>query len=213
LSIARIGPIMNAGPNGPKEGDKEMQEDRALSRSETHDMSVIIGARAKVLKAHVDEQATACLADFEKKLAARYSFDQDEVWKAAAEAAQKVVTEAQEKIAERCEKLGIPKTFAPSLELEWYSRGENASRERRAELRVVAKAAITAMSKAAITKIEKQSLELRTQVVALGLLSPAAKAFLESLAPVDETMRALDFGEIEQKLTDLRVEQRRLSRY
>jgi hypothetical protein len=98
-------------------------------------------------------------------------------------------------------------------DLEWRRRGENASRERRAELRNVAKTEIAAMSRAAITKIEKQSLELRTQVVALGLLSPAAKAFLESLASVEQTMRALDFGQIEQKLTEQKVEQRRLNRF
>ena len=71
---------------------------------------------------------------------------------------------------------------------------------RRNELRRVAKASIDAMTKAAITKIEKQALDLRTQVVGMGLLSPDAKLFLESLAPVEESMRALDFGEIERKL-------------
>ena len=68
------------------------------------------------------------------------------------------------------------------------------------------------MTKAAITKIEKQSLELRTQVVAMGLLSDAAKVFLESLAPVDEAMHSLDFTEIEQKLDrdqQQRIEHRR----
>ena len=54
------------------------------------------------------------------------------------------------------------------------------------------------MTKAAITKIEKQALDLRTQVVGMGLLSADAKMFLESLAPVEEWMRALDFGEIER---------------
>ena len=71
---------------------------------------------------------------------------------------------------------------------------------RRNELRRVAKASIDAMTKAAITKIGKQALDLRTQVVGMGLLSPDAKLFLESLAPVEESMRALDFGEIERKL-------------
>ncbi len=54
------------------------------------------------------------------------------------------------------------------------------------------------MTKAAITKIEKQALDLHTQVVGMGLLSADAKMFLESLAPIEESMRALDFGEIER---------------
>jgi hypothetical protein len=68
------------------------------------------------------------------------------------------------------------------------------------ELRRVAESSIEAMTKAAITKIEKQSLDLRTQVVGMGLLSAEAKMFLESLAPIEDSMRSLDFGEIERRL-------------
>jgi hypothetical protein len=177
-----------------------VRENQELSRSEKHDLCMIIKDRARVLKAHIDEQAAACLADFEKKLAAVYSFDQDAVWAAATKEAQKVVDEAQEQIAERCKERGIPKSFAPGLALQWYGRGENATSARRAELRRVAQAEIAAMSKAAITKIERKSLELRTQVVAMALKSSAAKVFLESLEPVEQMMHLLDFGEIERKL-------------
>jgi hypothetical protein len=173
---------------------------RALSRNETHDLSMIIKDRTKVLRAHAEEQAAACMADFEKKLAAIYSWDQDKVWKEATEQAEKVVKEAQGKVAKRCEELGIPKSFAPSIGMTWQGRGENALAQRRAELRRVAKASIEAMTKAAMTKIERQSLDLRTQVVALGLLSAEAKKFLDSLAPVEDAMHALDFAEMERKL-------------
>jgi hypothetical protein len=173
---------------------------RRLSRGETHDLSMIIKDRTKVLKAHADEQAAACLADFEKNLAAQFDWDQDAIWKAAAQEAEKVARESQEKIARRAEELGIPRTFAPRLGVTWQGRGENAVASRREELRRVAKSAIEAMRKAAVTKIEKQSLDLRTQVVAMGLLSADAKMFLESLAPVEEAMRILDFGEIERRL-------------
>lgn len=174
--------------------------ERTLSRNETHDLSMIIKDRTKVLKAHAEEQAAACMADFEKKLAAIYTFDQDEVWKAATEAAQKVVSESDKQIAKRCKELGIPASFAPRITLSWQGRGENALAARRTELRRVAKSAIEAMTKAAITKIEKQSLDLRTQVVAMALLSSEAKMFLESLAPIEGAMRALDFAEMERKL-------------
>jgi hypothetical protein len=186
---------------------------RQLSRQETHDLSMIIKDRTKVLKAHVEEQGARIMADFEAKIAAEYSFDQDEVWKAAAEAAERVVRESQAKIAERCKELGIPKTFAPRVGLHWEGRGENALASRRAELRRVAKTAIDAMGKAAVTRIEKQSLDLRTQVVAMGLMSADAKLFLESLAPVEEAMRALDFVEIEQRLASDQQNYRRLMRF
>jgi len=182
---------------------------RQLSRNETHDLSMIIKDRTKVLKAHAEEQAAACLADFERQLAAIYSWDQDEVWKKAAEEAQKVCHEVQNKIAKRCEELGIPRTFAPQIGIAWQGRGENASRERRTELRRVAKTSVDAMLKAAVTKIEHQSLDLRTQVVSMGLLSAEAKLFLESLAPVTEAMRSLDFHDIEKKLE--REQQQRIA--
>jgi hypothetical protein len=190
------------------------EEPRKLSRNETHDLSMIIKDRTKVLRAHAEEQAAACMADFETKMATVYTFDQDEVWKKATEEARRVVEQSQNTIAKRCKELGIPASFAPSISASWQGRGENMLAARRTELRRVAKASIDAMTKAAITKIEKQALDLRTQVVGMGLLSADAKMFLESLAPVEESMRALDFGEIERKLEkekQLRIaDQRRL---
>ena len=66
------------------------EEPRRLSRNETHDLSMIIKDRAKVLKAHAEEQAAACMADFETKMATIYTWDQDETWKKATEEAMKV---------------------------------------------------------------------------------------------------------------------------
>jgi hypothetical protein len=176
------------------------EEARSLSRNETHDLSMIIKDRTKVLRAHAEEQAAACMADFEAKLATVYTFDSDAVWKEATLRSQAVIEEAQKKIAKRCKELGIPPTFAPSIHATWEGRGQNALAGRRNELRRVAKASIEAMLKAAITKIERQSLDLRTQVVSMGLLSADAKLFLNSLAPVEEAMRSLDFAEMEAKL-------------
>jgi len=173
---------------------------RRLSRQETHDLSMIIKDRVKVLKAHAEEQAAVLLADFEQKLAAQYRFDQDEVWLEATKRADQVVKAAQEQIELRCIELGIPRALAPQLELSWNGRGQAKMASRRAELRLVAKTQIAAMVKAAVTKIEKQGLDLRTQVVAMGLLSPDATLFLESLAPVEAAMQALDFADIQQRL-------------
>jgi hypothetical protein len=187
---------------------------RQLSRSETHDLSMIIRDRTKVLKAHADEQAAACMAEFEAKMASEYKFDDDDVWSDATKAAMKTVADSQAKIAAQCKKLGIPAQFAPELKLSWQGRGQNMLASRRDELRRVATSSVEAMKKAAVTRIEHQALDLRTQVVSLGLLSPEAKMFLESLAPVDDAMRSLDFGEIERRLESEKrkriVDQRRL---
>lgn len=190
--------------------DPSARSARALSRSETHDLGMIIKDRAKVLRAHVDHQAAAVMADFEAKLAAIYTFDQDEVWKKAFEEAMTVARECQDRIAKRCEELGIPRTFAPSIGIGWQGRGENAVRERQIELRRVAKSSVEEMSRHAILKIEQQSLDLRTQVVAMGLLSDDAKLFLDSLAPVEEAMQMLEFNAIEKRLEDGRANRKRL---
>lgn len=183
---------------------------RKLSRQETHDLGQIIKERTKVLEAHAEEQAQRCMADFEKKVATIYAYDQDEVWKEATEVAMAEVKKAQEKIEARCKKLGIPNDLAPQLQLSWNGRGQMKTAERRAELRRVAKAEVEAMKAAAMTKIRKQSLDLRTQVVAMGLLTPEATMFLESLAPVEEAMTGIDFAAIETKLLAQKQATRRL---
>ena len=95
---------------------------RALSRHETHDLGMIIKDRAKVLKAHVEHQAAVVMADFEKKLAAIYSFDQDDVWKAAWAEAEAVARDCQNRIAKRCEEMGIPRSFAPGISVDSNTR-------------------------------------------------------------------------------------------
>ena len=189
--------------------DAELPEiDRRLSRQEAHDLGMIIKERAKVLRAHAEEQAAVLEAEFERQMAAIYDFDHDATWKAATEAAVKACKEAQKVIDKRCAALGIPKPFAPSISATWQGRGENALNTRRGELRRVAKTAIAAKVKVAVTRIEKQALDLRTQVVAMGLLSEEARGFLQSMQPVEEAMGLLDFKEIEKRLDAMPFQQR-----
>jgi hypothetical protein len=190
-----------------------MSEGRKLSRNETHDLGMIVKERTKVLKSHIESEGARLLADFERQIAAKYEWDQDEVWKAAAEEALKEAQKAQEKIAARCEALGIPRTFAPGLSISWHQRGENSAKERRTELRSVAKSAVKAMMAEAAVKVEREALDLRTQIVALGLLSPDAQVFLQTLRPVEQAMHALEFGDIEKRLEALPQPQRARLRY
>src|SRR5262249_13787020 len=75
------------------EGALMTETPRKLSRSETHDLSMIIKDRTKVLLRAADAQAAACAADFEKKLDEMFSWDTDETWRRAAENAQGAVDE------------------------------------------------------------------------------------------------------------------------
>jgi len=154
------------------------QPPRALSRNETHDLSMIIKDRTKVLRAHADEQAAACMADFEQKLAAIYSWDQDDIWKDATEESLKVIEECQIKVAKRCEELGIPKTFAPRIEASWSGRGENAVAGRRAELRRVAKSSIEAMTRRPLPRLRSKASTLGRRLSAWGFFRPRPKCSL-----------------------------------
>jgi hypothetical protein len=171
-----------------------------LSRSETHDLSMIIKDRCKVLKAHVEEQAARELADFEHQISSVYAFDQEETWRTATMQVQQVVADANTQILDRCKQLGIPPQFAPGITATWHGRGQNMIEVRRRELRVAAQARIEAMKRTATTRIEQQSLDLRTQVVSMGIVSENAKLFLESLAPVTEAMQRLDIKAIQAEL-------------
>ena len=97
---------------------------RILSRNETHDLGMIIKDRAKVLRAHAEEQAAACLADFEKNCRPSMPGIRTRLGSKAAEQAEAAAAAAQEIVAERCAELGIPKTFAPSISV----RGKAAAR-------------------------------------------------------------------------------------
>src|SRR4051794_33258265 len=111
--------------------------EKPITRSEREDILRVARQCEKVAKSGAKRRTAELRADFEAKMAAEYSFDQRSVWKAATEAAKRVVAEADKRVAEECVKLGIPAKFRPELAVHWYSRGENASAQRRAELRKV----------------------------------------------------------------------------
>lgn len=187
-----------------------LHDAQPVTRAEAHDIAMIIKDRTRVLKSYAEEQAKACLADFERKIATEFKFDQDDVWRKATAKVQEVVNQASEEISKRCEELGIPPEFAPSISATWHGRGQNMLASRRAELRRVAEAEIDAMKAATLTKIERQGLELRTQVITRSLLSAEAKLFLDSFAPIEDSMRELDFVAMQKKLDGEREGRRQL---
>ena len=167
-----------------------------LSNAERERLLKVARLREKVAKTAAGERATAMIADFEQQLASCYRFDQDVTWKAAHDAADRIVEEARRKIGDRCAELGIPERFASDLGLRWYSRGENASKERRAELRKIAVTRIVAIERQARAEIERISSQAQIELLAHGL-SPMAQALLEQLPQVDKLMSTLQVEEVE----------------
>jgi hypothetical protein len=131
------------------------------------------------------------LAEFEQQMASDYSYDEDEIWKQATLAAAAAVKVAQQAIAKRCAELGIPERFAPTVEFSWRGRGENAIKQRRAELGAVAKTRIEALEADALTKIKMFCHDAHSRVLAHGLTSASAIEFFDSL-PNAEQMPAIE---------------------
>jgi hypothetical protein len=171
-----------------------------MTKADRQELSKLVRRHELVAKSAVKQRGAELLAHFEKQLATIHKYYQDEVWKEAHDAAKAAAREADEKIAARCREVGIPEDWRPGLSLNWYGRGETAAAGRRQELRRVAITAIDAMEKKAVTQIEEQSLRLQTLLVADGLDSEAARAFLAALPSPQELMPPLDVAEIELQL-------------
>lgn len=174
-----------------------MTEDRMTS-SERQSLVALVRQRERVAKADAGEYAATLMADFEAKLAAVYYPSDHPAWKAAHEAADKAVADAQATIAAACRELGIPKAFAPGVRAGWYSRAENASSERRAELRRVAKTEIEARVKKAHAAITRSSVMAQERIITAGLTSEAARALLAEIPTPQQLLPALDVGAVER---------------
>lgn len=162
-----------------------------MTKSERDELAKILKARARLANRVVEQRAAELLANAERQLAAEYKIT-DNAWRELTTTAQQAVREADAEIARRCRVLGIPEEFRPGLALSWYRRGENADKDRRAELRRVALTRIDAMAKSARVTIETTALDGLTQLAAGALESAEARKFLASMPTVEVLMPALD---------------------
>jgi hypothetical protein len=173
-----------------------------MTKGERDDLIRLIKQRERVCKTAADQRSTAMLAEFEQKISAVHDFATNDVWKAASDAAIAAAKKANEEIEAEAEKLGIPKEFQPKINFSWARRGENEYRQRREELRRVAKAEIDTLEKVARVQIEAESVRAQTEVIANGLNSAAAIEFLNSLPKIESMMPTLDVTEIQAKLLE-----------
>lgn len=173
-----------------------------MTKGEREDLVRLIKQREKVAKTVAEQRTAAMLAEFERQVSAVHAFDNNEVWSAAMAAATDACKKANEEIAAEAARLGIPEEFRPQVAFTWVRRGENEFAERRTELRRLAKAEAEAMEKHARAQIESQSVSAQTEVIAHGLSSEAAIAFLNSMPAIEAMMPAIDMEAIQQKLAD-----------
>jgi len=109
-----------------------------MTRGDRQELAKLARLRERVAKADASRRAAELKADFEQQIAAIYSFDDDDVWRASRAAVSEETDRANAAITQRCRELGIPDEFAPSVASGWISRGQNAAKGRRDELRRVA---------------------------------------------------------------------------
>jgi hypothetical protein len=167
-----------------------------MTKAEREELRKVVRSRVKVARGDAEARASVLLADFERQIAARYP-DNHPAWADLTAHARDAVKKADDQIAELCRRMGIPPEFRPEIRVTWFSRGENALRERREELRRVAKAEAAAMVKSAKTEIDRAESVLLTELAIGGLESDQARAFFERLPSPDQLMPALALERIE----------------
>jgi hypothetical protein len=175
---------------------------RKMTKAERDDLVRLVKQRERVAKTAAEQRSAAMLAEFEQKISATHTFNNNEVWKAAVDASIAAARKANDEIKAEATRLGIPQEFQPSLNFSWMRRGENEYQARREELRRVAKSEIAALEKMAMVEIETKSVQAQTEIIANGLSSADAIAFLEKLPAIETMMPALDISAIQAKLVE-----------
>lgn len=175
-----------------------------MSNRERSELAAHCRRVAAVAKSEARARGAELIADFEQQLDTRYNFDQSEVWREAMTQCNRLHQEMQAKVSDECERLGIPKEFAPSIGTPgWYSRGENAVKERRTELRRLAVTRVDAQIKRAFERIEAQAVGIQQQLLIEGLSGEKARAFLTAMPSADVLLPRLSIEAIEQEKASL----------
>lgn len=167
-----------------------------MTKAEIASLTRLVRQGARVRKSGIEAHQAELLCRLEAEVAAEYPPD-DPRWAEITEAAQAAVKEADDRIAQLCDDLGIRREFRPRLEIGWRARGENAHAGRRSELRKVGQTRIAAMGKAAKLEIDKDALGRETELVAGSLSTAEAKAFLEAMPTLEALMPPVRVQELE----------------
>src|SRR5919108_697610 len=171
----------------------------AMTQAEIKSLLEQARREERAAKTMLKQRSAQLRVRMEEQLAAAYRAEHER-WKAITEEAEQRVNQWDEQIAAICRGMGVPEEFRPRLTLSWYSRGENASSTRRAELRKVGEARIAELETAGQAALAVRSVQIQRELVAGGLRSEEAKRLLASLPRADELMPEFALEELEQAL-------------
>lgn len=170
-----------------------------MNKSERQELARLARLRAKQAKNEATQREKVLLSEIEDMLTAEYEA-RDEMWSEAVAIAEEAAQKANETIRNRCVDLGIPAKQAPQLTLGWQARGRDFSDPRRqAEVRKLAKSKLAALTETAKTEIDRQALDTETTLIAGGLESDDAHAFLEQMPTAEQLMPALQLDDLNVK--------------
>lgn len=176
---------------------------RSLTKAEREALAKLIRQRERLAKTKATERSASLMADFEQQADRIYSYNEDHVWREALGTAKAAVAEAQEKIANRCQELGIPQPFAPTVSVAWHQQRAAITGER-AKMRQVAKRRVEQIEASARSAIEAASVRAQEALLVGGLTTEAARMFAESLPTVEEMMPNLDIKDLQQAMIEER---------
>jgi DNA primase len=170
-----------------------------MSANERTELAKLLRARGRVVRNQIDAQKAVQLAKVEQQLAAK-SDKYDDAWKELAVEVDEKIKQLDKQIVASCHDRGIPQQFRPQACLSWYGRGENASKERRAELRRMAQTTIEARAKTAKVQVDQKEAEVLGQIVLAGLTSEEAKRFITTMPTIEALMPQIELSELERRV-------------
>jgi hypothetical protein len=165
-----------------------------MSSAERAELGKLVRLRGRVAKTDIEARQAALAADAEAQLTVIYDA-RDEAWADIATRAKKLIADADTELAARCAELGIPEQFRPRLSAGWY--GRSTDKERRTELRRLARVRLEASAKAAKVEIDRSTANLLTTLAAGALTSTEAQTFLDSMPSITELMPRLDVPQLD----------------
>lgn len=170
---------------------------RTMTSAERAELGKLLRLRGTVAKADAKARGAEQLAIVEQQLATKY-LENDPIWRELTAEGEAAIRAINAQLAAKCDARGIPATFRPGLSIYWNSRGENAARERRAELRTVAQRVVEANVKRACVEVDRTVAALQTQLLSGAMVSPDGRAFLDALPPIESLLPAPTLEAIER---------------
>jgi hypothetical protein len=170
-----------------------------MTQAERHALAEIVKRNYRVTRTAVDMHRTRLMADFEAQLAKRWA-PSEVASREAKDRMEAAVAQMNQEIKDHFAKNGLIKAFAPSANLIWAWRGENAVPNRRNELRKVAATRLDVQAREAKFALDKAEAEQLTRLATTGLASAEARAFLRQVPTIDQLMPPLKVDEMQKLL-------------